>query len=305
MDRQLTLNDSFQLCGKGLHTGLELTVTFRPAPAGYGYRIRRTDLSGQPIIDALAENVQETTRGTVLAKDNAKVSTIEHAMAALYSAGIDNCHIEVNGPEFPILDGSASYYVENIGKVGIAEQDAPKDYYIVKSKIGIEDKATGSSITILPDDRFSADVLISFQSDILGEQKASIDNLKDFPTSLAGSRTFVFVREIEPLLGAGLIKGGDLDNAIVIYDREMPQERLDRISETMKVQKTDATKPGYIMHRPLTWPNEPARHKLLDLIGDLALIGKPVKGRIIAVRPGHTINNRFARILRENIMKQY
>ncbi len=303
MDRQQTLNDSFQLCGKGLHTGQELTVTLKPAPVGYGYKIQRTDLSGQPIIDALAENVQETTRGTVLVKGEAKVSTIEHAMAALYSAGIDNCHIEVNGPEFPILDGSALYYVENIGKVGITEQDAPKDYYIVKSRIEIEDKATGSSIAILPDDRFRADVLISFQSDILGEQKAAIDNLKDFPTSLASSRTFVFVREIEPLLGAGLIKGGDLDNAIVIYDKEMPQERLDRISGIMKVQKADATKLGYIMHRPLTWPNEPARHKLLDLIGDLSLIGRPIRGRVIAVRPGHTINNRFARILREDIIK--
>lgn len=303
MDRQQTLKDSFQLCGKGLHTGQELTVTFKPAPVGYGYKIQRTDLNGQPIIDALAENVQETTRGTVLVKGEAKVSTIEHAMAALYSAGIDNCHIEVNGPEFPILDGSALYYVENIGKVGITEQDAPKDYYIVKSRIEIEDKATGSSIAILPDDRFRADVLISFQSDILGEQKAAIDNLKDFPTSLASSRTFVFVREIEPLLGAGLIKGGDLDNAIVIYDKEMPQERLDRISGIMKVQKADATKLGYIMHRPLTWPNEPARHKLLDLIGDLSLIGRPIRGRVIAVRPGHTINNRFARILREDIIK--
>ena len=303
MDRQLTLKDSFQLSGKGLHTGLELTVKFNPAPANYGYRIQRVDLSGQPVIDALAENVQETTRGTVLVRGEAKVSTIEHAMAALYSAGIDNCHIEVNGPEFPILDGSAAYYVENIGRVGIAEQDAPKDYYIVKSKIGIEDKDTGSSIIILPDDRFNADVLVSFQSDILGEQKAEINDLRDFPSEIASSRTFVFVREIEPLLGAGLIKGGDLDNAIVIYDREMPQERLDRISEIMKVQKTNATKLGYIMHRPLAWPNEPARHKLLDLIGDLSLIGRPIKGRVIAVRPGHTINNRFARILREDIIK--
>lgn len=303
MDKQLTLKDSFQLSGKGLHTGLELTVTFKPAPAGYGYRIQRTDLSGRPVINALAENVQETTRGTVLVKGEAKVSTIEHAMAALYSAGIDNCHIEVNGPEFPILDGSAQYYVENIRKVGITEQDAPKDYFTVTERIDVEDPATGSSIAIVPDDRFNADVLISFQSDILGEQKAVIGNLSEFPENIASSRTFVFVREIEPLLGAGLIKGGDLDNAIVIYDREMPQERLDRIAEIMKVQKTDATKLGFIMHRPLTWPNEPARHKLLDLIGDLSLAGKPIKGRIIAVRPGHTINNKFARKLRENIIK--
>lgn len=301
MYKQKTLKDSFSLSGKGLHTGLDLTVTFNPAPTDYGYKIQRIDLESKPVIEAVAENVRETMRGTVLFKGNAKVSTVEHAMAALYAAGIDNCHIEVNGPEFPILDGSAAYYVESIHRVGIKEQDALKDYYAVTSKIEIHDDSTGSSIILLPDDKFCANVLISFQSDVLDNQYATLENMEDFPSEIASSRTFVFVREIEPLLAAGLIKGGDLDNAIVIYEKEMPQERFDKLAEIMNVPKMDATKRGFIMHRPLMWPNEPARHKLLDLIGDLALVGKPIKGRIIATRPGHSINNKFARIIRKNI----
>lgn len=301
MYKQKTLKDSFSLSGKGLHTGLDLTVTFKPAPADYGYKIQRIDLESKPIIEALAENVKETMRGTVLFKGNARVSTVEHAMAALYAAGIDNCHIEVNGPEFPILDGSARYYVESIQAVGIKEQDALKDYYAVTSKIEIQDEETGSSIILLPDDKFCANVLISFQSEVLDNQYATLENMEDFPSEIASSRTFVFVREIEPLLGAGLIKGGDLDNAIVIYEKEMSQERFDKLAEVMNVPRMDATKRGFIMHKPLSWPNEPARHKLLDLIGDLALVGKPIKGRIIATRPGHTINNKFARIIRKNI----
>ena len=302
MYKQKTLKSSFSLSGKGLHTGLELTVTFNPAPADYGYKIQRTDLDSQPVIEAFAENVRETQRGTVLFKGNVKVSTVEHALAALYAAGIDNCHIEVNGPEFPILDGSAIEYVDNIQRVGIKELDALKDYYVVKNKIEVKDETTGSSIILLPDNEFSVNVLISYDSKILYNQYASLDDMRDFPTEIARSRTFVFVREIEPLLAAGLIKGGDLDNAIVIYEREMPQERYDMICNVMGVPKMDATRRGYIMHKPLQWDNEPARHKLLDIIGDLALVGKPIKGRIIATRPGHTINNKFARILRKNII---
>ena len=302
MYKQKTLKSSFSLSGKGLHTGLEVTVTFNPAPADYGYKIQRTDLESQPVIEAFAENVRETQRGTVLCKGNIKVSTVEHGLAALYAAGIDNCHIEVNGPEFPILDGSAIEYVENIQRVGIKELDALKDFYVVKNKIEVNDEKTGSSIILLPDNEFCVNVLISYDSKILYNQYASLDDMNDFPTEIARSRTFVFVREIESLLDAGLIKGGDLDNAIVIYEREMPQERYDKICQVMGVQSMDATKRGYIMHKPLQWDNEPARHKLLDIIGDLALVGKPIKGRIIATRPGHTINNKFARILRKNII---
>ncbi len=302
MYKQKTIKESFSLTGIGLHTGLDLTVTFNPAPADYGYKIQRVDLETRPVIEAVAENVRETQRGTVLFKGNAKVSTVEHGLAALYAAGIDNCHIEVNGPEFPILDGSAIQYVENIERVGVKEQDALKDFYVVKSKIEVRDEQTGSSIIMLPDDDFSVNVLISYDSKVLFNQYASLDNMKDFSKEIAQSRTFVFVREIEALLGAGLIKGGDLDNAIVIYEREMPQEQYDKLTDIMKVPHMDATKLGYIMHKPLVWDNEPARHKLLDIIGDLALIGKPIKGRIIATRPGHTINNKFARIIRKNVM---
>ena len=301
MLKQKTLKGSFSLCGKGLHTGLSLTVTFNPAPDNHGYKIQRIDLEGQPIIDAVAENVGNTTRGTVLCKGDIKVSTIEHAMAALYATGIDNCLIQVNGPEFPILDGSAKFYVENIQRVGIEEQSAVKDYYIIKSKIEYRNEETGSSIMILPDENFSVNALISYDSQVLFNQFATLDNMENFASEIASSRTFVFVREIEPLLNAGLVKGGDLDNAIVIYERQMSQESYDKLADIMGVPHMDATQLGYINHIPLVWDNEPARHKLLDIIGDLALIGKPIKGRIIATRPGHTINNKFARTIRKEI----
>ena len=301
MLKQKTLKGSFSLCGKGLHTGLSLTVTFNPAPDNHGYKIQRIDLDGQPIIDAVAENVGNTTRGTVLCKGDVKVSTIEHAMAALYAAGIDNCLIQVNVPEFPILDGSAKAYVENIQRIGVEEQSAVKDYYIIKSKIELRDEETGSSIMILPDENFSVNVLISYDSQVLFNQFATLDNMEHFAEEIASSRTFVFVREIEPLLNAGLVKGGDLDNAIVIYERQMDQERFDKLADVMGVPHMDATQLGYINHIPLAHPNEPARHKLLDIIGDLALIGKPIKGRIIATRPGHTVNNKFARLIRKEI----
>ena len=301
MLKQKTLGGSFSLSGKGLHTGVNLTVTFNPAPANHGYKIQRIDLEGQPIIDAVAENVGETTRGTVLVKNNIKVSTIEHGMAALYAAGIDNCLIQVDGPEFPILDGSAKYYVEEIQKVGIVEQTSPKDFYIIKSKIEFRDEETGSSIIVLPDESFSVNALISYDSKILYNQFATLEDMSKFPEEVASARTFVFVREIEPLLSHGLIKGGDLDNAIVIYEREMSQESYDKLADVMGVPHMDATQLGYINHIPLVWDNEPARHKLLDIIGDLALIGKPIKGRIIATRQGHTSNNKFARTIRKEI----
>ena len=222
-------------------------------------------------------------------------------MAALYAAGIDNCLIQVNGPEFPILDGSAKHYVAAIKRVGITEQTAVKDYYIIKSKIEFRDEATGSSIIVLPDESFSVNALISYDSKILFNQFATLEDMDKFPEEIASARTFVFVREIEPLLSHGLIKGGDLDNAIVIYERQMSQESYDKLADIMGVPHMDATQLGYINHIPLVWDNEPARHKLLDIIGDLALIGKPIKGRIIATRPGHTINNKFARTIRKEI----
>lgn len=301
MLKQTTLNGSFSLYGKGLHTGLNLTVTFNPAPENSGYKIQRIDLEGEPIIPAIAENVVETTRGTVVAKGDARCSTIEHAMAALYALGIDNCLMQVNGPEFPILDGSSAPFVENIQRVGVKELNAPKDYYIIKKKIEVHDEETGSSVMILPDEEFSITAMISYGSKWFSSQFATLDSLSNFTEEVSSARTFVFMREVEPLLQAGLIKGGDLDNAIVIYEQEISQERLDQIADEMKVPHRDATKLGFISHRPLKWANEPARHKLLDIVGDMALVGRPIKGRIIATRPGHTINNKFARELRREI----
>lgn len=301
--KQTTLGGSFSLFGKGLHTGLSLTVTFNPAPENTGYKIQRIDLEGQPIIEAIADNVVETKRGTVLQKGEARVSTVEHGMSALYALGIDNCLIQVNGPEFPILNGAADMYVEKIESVGIIEQNAPKDYYIIRKKIEVRDDETGSVITILPDNDFSITAMCSFHSQFVNSQFATLDNIKNYTKEIAPARTFVFVQDILPLLEANLIKGGDLDNAIVIYARQLEQNKLDKLADLLKVPHMDATKIGYIQHRPLQWDNECTRHKLLDIIGDMALIGKPIKGRIIATRPGHTINNKFARLIRKEIRK--
>lgn len=299
--KQKTLKGSFSLFGKGLHTGLSLTVTFNPAPENHGLKIQRIDLDGQPTIDALAEYVVDTQRGTVVANGDVRVGTIEHGMAALYAMGVDNCLIQVNGPEFPILDGSAEKYVEKIKEIGLVEQNAPKDYYIIRHKIEIKDGE--SVITILPDDQFSITAMCSFESKFIRSQFATLDDINKFADEISPARTFVFVRDIMPLLQANLIKGGDLDNAIVIYEKEVSQEKLDQLADFLKVPHIDATHIGYIQHKPLLWDNECTRHKLLDIIGDMALIGKPIKGRIIATRPGHTVNNKFARLMRKEIRK--
>ena len=303
MMKQCTLKGSFSLCGKGLHTGLSLTVTFNPAPENTGYKIQRIDLEGMPVIDAIAENVIDTQRGTVLAKGDARVSTVEHGLAALYALGIDNCLIQVNGPEFPILDGSAIQYVNKIKEIGKEEQKAPKDWYVIRKKIEVKDEETGSCITILPDEEFSLTAMCSFNSKFINSQFATLDKVEDFCTEIAPARTFVFVRDIAPLLKANLIKGGDMDNAIVIYERQISQEELDKLADMLQVEHRVASALGYIQHKPIVWENECTRHKLLDVIGDMALIGKPIKGRIIATRPGHSINNKFARLLRKEIRK--
>ncbi len=301
MQKQNTLAASFSLQGKGLHSGLNIEVSFNPAPENHGYKIKRVDLPEQPVIDAVAENVINTQRGTVIGRKDIQISTIEHAMAALYAMGVDNCLIEVNAPEFPILDGSARHYVEEIQKVGLQEQNAARDYYIVKHKVEVKDEETGASIMLLPDDHFCVNTLISFNSPVLNNQFATMNDVKDFPTEIAASRTFVFVRELEMLLQNNLIKGGDLDNAIVIYDQKVSQEALDKLADMMNVPHQNIQELGYINNEPLVFDNEPARHKLLDVIGDIALIGKPIKGRAIATRPGHSINNKLARIIRKQI----
>ncbi len=302
--KQTTLNEGFTLSGKGLHTGLDITAEFLPAPEGHGYKFQRTDLEGEPTIDALAENVKATTRGTVIGRGDATVSTIEHAMAALYAAGIDNVLIRVNAPEMPILDGSARDYAEAIAKVGTKEQDAPKDYYVVKQKIEVRDDTTGSSIVVLPDDEFSIDTMVAFDSPVLPNQFASLDSLADFPTEIAPSRTFVFVREIEPLVKNNLIKGGDLENAIVIYDTPMDQKELDHIADLVNSPHKSVEAFGYLNDRPLQHDNEPARHKLLDVLGDLALIGRPLKGKVIATRPGHSLNTTLSKQIRKELKRQ-
>lgn len=299
--RQQTLQDSFTLKGIGLHTGLNIIVTFNPAPEDHGVKIKRIDLEEQPVLDALAENVVNTQRGTVLGKNGVTVSTIEHGMAALYALGVDNCLIEVNASEFPILDGSSIEYVKEIKRVGIVKQEKDKDYYIVRKKIEVSDPETGSKLTLLPDDAFCINSFIEFDSHYIPNQSATMDNVTDFETEVAPSRTFVFVREIQKLREAGLIKGGNLDNAIVIYERELPQDELDVIADELKVPRQNANELGYLNNRELAFPNEPARHKLLDIIGDMALVGKPIMGRLIAIRPGHKINNKLARLIRKDI----
>lgn len=299
--KQKTIQNNFTLKGIGLHTGMDIEVTFKPAPADHGVKIKRIDVEGQPVIDALAENVVNTQRGTVVGKNDVTVSTIEHGLSALYALGIDNCLIEVNAPEFPILDGSAIEYVKAIHKVGIQEQEKYKDFYVVRKKMEVVDPETGSKLTLLPDTDFCINSFIEFDSRIIPNQSATMDLVTDYETEIAPSRTFVFVREIQQLRKAGLIKGGNLDNAIVIYERQLPQDELDEIADALNVPRQDATELGYLNKRELIFPNEPARHKLLDVIGDMALVGKPIKGRIIAVRPGHKINNQLARLIRKDI----
>ena len=302
--KQQTLKEQFSVKGKGLHTGLEIEATFLPAPENHGYKFQRVDLEGQPVIDALAEFVSGTTRGTVLERGDVKVSTVEHALAALYAAGVDNCLIQLNAPEMPILDGSAAVYCENIEKVGVVEQNADKDYYIIKQKIEVRDDSTGASIIALPDDKLSVDVMVNFDSKVLANQFATLDDLSEFKNEISACRTFVFVREIEPLLKANLIKGGDLDNAIVIYDSPMAQDELDSIADTMGCPRKQVNEFGYINNKPLSFENEPARHKLLDILGDIALIGRPIIGHIIATKPGHSLNTAFAKQIRKEIKRQ-
>lgn len=301
MEKQKTLQGSFTLKGKGLHTGLPITITFNPAPENHGYKIKRADLEGEPVIDALAENVGATQRGTVLMKGDVHVSTVEHAMSALYALGVDNCLIEVNAPEFPILDGSSIEYVKEINRVGLVEQNDDRDYFVVRRKIEVKDEESGSKLILLPDENFCVNSFIEFESKYIPNQSATLDDLTQFEKEIASCRTFVFVREIQQLLAAGLIKGGDLDNAIVIYERQISQEDLDKLGDLLGVPHKDASELGYLNHKPLQYANEPARHKLLDIIGDMALIGKPIKGRVIATRPGHKINNQLARAIRKQI----
>jgi len=299
--KQHTLKDSFTLSSVGLHTGLFVTATFHPAEANTGIRLRRVDLPGQPCHQALADYVSGTERGTVLERGKWKISTVEHALSALYAIGVDNCIIDVDAPEMPILDGSARLFVQEIERVGLEEQDADQQVYIVTEPIEYISEH-GNIMRIEPCDHYEVNVTIAFDSKLLREQHATLTNLADYPKDISAARTFCFVREIEPLLRVGLIKGGDLKNALVIYETELSQGGMDYFCDKMGQPRLDATKLGYLS--PLNYPNEPARHKLLDVIGDLSLLGLRIQGRVVAYKPGHTFNTQCVRRFRNQVLSE-
>jgi UDP-3-O-[3-hydroxymyristoyl] N-acetylglucosamine deacetylase/3-hydroxyacyl-[acyl-carrier-protein] dehydratase len=302
-EKQRTLAREISLTGKGLHTGNEVTITFRPAPANHGYKFCRVDLPGKPLIDALAENVTDTSRGTTLVQNNASVSTIEHVMATFNGLRVDNALIELNAPEAPIMGGSAWKFVEAIKEAGIVDQKEDRNYFIVKQKITFSDEEHGVDLIVYPDDHFSVNVLIDYNSKILGNQYSILDSIDDFEEKICRSRTFVFFHELEPLYNKGLIKGGDLDNAIVILEKEVEQSEIDRIAKLFNRPGINTHTAGILNNTELRYPNEPARHKLLDIMGDMALVGHPIRGKIVATRPGHYANTRLAKIIRQEMKK--
>lgn len=302
--KQKTLKGSFKIEGKGLHTGVDVTMNFLPAPENHGIKFKRIDLDNQPIIEANADYVVDTSRGTLLEKNGARIGTIEHTLAALTGMDLDNVLIEVDNEEAPIIDGSSRYFVEAIENVGIVEQRLERDYFEITEKVEIYDEKSGSHIIALPDDDYSLNVMISFSSSVLNNQYATLESIADFKKEIADCRTFVFLREIEFLLNNNLIKGGDLNNAIVIIDKEISQAELDRLADLTNHPHVTVKPQGILNNLDLHFDNECARHKLLDVIGDLTLCGKKVKGRIIATKPGHGINTAFAKELKKQWKKQ-
>ena len=302
-EKQRTLAKETSLSGKGLHTGINVTLTFKPAPANHGYKFCRVDLPGKPVIDALAENVTDTSRGTTLVQNNASVQTIEHVLAALHGLRVDNAFIEMNGPEAPIMGGSSLKFVEAIKEAGIVDLKEERNYFVVKQKITYSDEEHGVDLIVYPDDHLSINVLIDYNSKILGNQYAIMDSIERFEEEISRSRTFVFFHELEPLFKAGLIKGGELDNAIVILEKEVEQSEIDRIATLFKRPGINKHTAGVLNNTELRFPNEPARHKLLDIMGDIALVGHPIKGKIVATRPGHFANTRLAKLMRQEMKK--
>ena len=296
--KQQTIKTDFTLSGKGLHTGIVITAHFCPAPENYGIRISRVDLSGEPTYEALALYVTQTRRGTVLENGKWKVSTVEHVLSALYALGVTNCLIEINAPEMPILDGSALPIVDAVLKAGILTQEAEAEEWVVKETMSF-DNGKGCKMTISPCDRYEVAVDVDYPSPILHLQHAELTDLTTFPTEIASARTFCFLREIEWLLRLGLIKGGDLNNALVIYDKPLSQRTLDKMTDKLHQPHIDASQLGYLS--PLKYENEPARHKLLDVIGDHALIGKRIRGRVEATCPGHGFNTACAKQILQQI----
>ncbi len=302
--KQKTLANSFKIEGKGLHTGVQVTMNFIPAPENHGFKFKRVDIENHPIIEANVDLVIDTSRGTLLEKNGVRIGTIEHALAALIGMDLDNVLIEVNNEEAPIIDGSSKYFVEAIEKAGIVEQNAEREYFEITEKIEIFDEKSGGNLIALPDNDYSLNIMISFNSNVLKNQFATLNSISNFKDEIANCRTFVFLHELEFLLKNNLIKGGDLDNAIVIVDREIEREELDRLADLFAHERVEV-KPqqGIFNNVDLHFDNECARHKLLDVIGDLALCGKHIKGRIIATKPGHRPNTIFAKALKKAYKK--
>lgn len=302
--KQSTIQSPVSVQGVGLHTGKKVTLTFRPAPANHGYRFQRIDLPEQPVITADVKLVASTNRGTTLRSGEAQVSTVEHVLSALTGLGIDNILMEIDGPEMPIMDGTSMPFVEALNRAGREELAAEKEYFEITEPISYKDEITGTELLALPSDNFEATVMIDFNSSVLGQQFAALHNIDEYVDEIASCRTFVFVHELEKLLEMGLIKGGDLENAIVIADRKMDQGELDDLARKLGKQSVKVDSEGVLNTVKLRFQNEPARHKLLDVIGDLALIGKPIRGKIVATKPGHTANVEFARILKKHLTEK-
>jgi UDP-3-O-[3-hydroxymyristoyl] N-acetylglucosamine deacetylase / 3-hydroxyacyl-[acyl-carrier-protein] dehydratase len=303
-EKQKTIAKDVTLSGKGLHTGLHVTMTIKPAAANHGISFMRIDLEENPVVHAIVDNVVDTSRGTTLDENGVRIGTMEHLLASLIGTGIDNALIEIDAPEVPILDGSAKLIIEAIQKVGVKELEVEKKYFELKERVEFHDIEKGIEIVAFPDDHFSITVQIDYNSKVLGNQYASMNTLAEFPKEIAPCRTFVFLHELEILVKHNLIKGGDIDNAIVIVDRQVSQEELDHLAELLNKPKVAVQPEGVLNNIELRFRNEPARHKLLDMVGDFALVGMPLKARIIASRPGHHANTEFAKILRKIIKKE-
>jgi len=302
-DKQHTLSKSISISGTGLHTGILVDMTLHPANPGFGIQFQRVDLPNQPMIKADCDLVTDTSRGTTLQVGDAKVSTVEHILAALVGLGVDNLLIELNGPEIPIMDGSSTQFIEAIEKVGVLEQDAAKAWYSIDENIFHYDEDKRVEMVALPALDYQITTLIDFNSPVLGTQHAALKTIKDFKSEIAPCRTFCFLHELETLLEHDLIKGGDINNAIVVVDKPVTDEEMGRLAKVFKRDKIEVKSEGYLNNLELRFPNEPARHKLLDVVGDLALIGYPIKARIIANRPGHSSNVEFAKKIKQYIKK--
>ena len=304
MSKQKTINNSFSIIGVGLHTGNKVKMTVHPAAANHGFKFKRTDLEGQPIIEADCDLVVDTSRGTTLEKNGVRVYTTEHILAALLGMEIDNALIELDGQEIPIMDGSAYPFIQLIQEIGVVDQDADKDYFVVTNNLTYEDLERQTEMLAVPQDTFRLTVMVDYNSPLLGTQHAHMYHIGEFVPEISKCRTFVFLREIEFLAKNGLIKGGDIDNAIILVDKVLPQEKLDEIADLLGKPHIKIEAAGILNNLTLHFQNEPARHKLLDIVGDLALVGKPIKGHILAARPGHKGNVDFAKIIKQEIKNQ-